>query len=153
MDTVVRPEFATLDRAACLALLARNRVGRVAFTDGPLVDVHPVHYVMRDDWIYGRTSPGTKLDAIRHNWRVAFEVDEVEQLWEWRSVVVHGGFYRLTPEGPPVDVARWQTALDAVRALVPETLTEHDPVPFRTVLFAIAMQEVTGRMATTRRAG
>ena len=31
--------------------------------------------------------------------------------------------------------------------IVPETLTERDPTPYRTVLFRIAVQEVTGREA------
>lgn len=149
MDTLIRPVFRSLDHAACVALLERNEVGRLAFADGMLVDVQPVHYVMRDGWIYGRTSPGSKLEAMKHNWRVAFEVDEIDGQYEWRSVVVHGGFYRLSPNGSPTEAARWRSALVALRTLFPATLTESDPVPFRSVVFGIAVQELTGRVATT----
>lgn len=142
------PRFVEMDPAQCSALLQRNNVGRLAFAQGPLVDVQPVHYVMGDGWIFGRTSAGEKLVTLRHNWRVAFEVDEIEDLFEWRSVVVRGGFYVLSPTGPPSEAARWQHALEALRTLIPETLTDDDPVPFRNVLFGIAVQEVTGRAAT-----
>lgn len=150
MSEAAGPRFYELDPAQCSALLERNQVGRLAFAQGPLVDVQPVHYVLGDGWIYGRTSAGEKLVTLRHNWRVAFEVDEIEDLFEWRSVVVHGGFYVLSPNGAPSDVARWQRALDALRELVPATLTDADPVPFRNVLFGIAVQEISGRAATQR---
>ena len=35
-----------------------------------------------------------------------------------------------------------------LRAILPETLTTEDPVPFRTVLFRIALDDVTGRAAS-----
>lgn len=151
MDTLTRPVIEKLGRAACVALLERNRVGRIAFADGPRVDVQPVHYVVHDGWIYGRTSEGAKLYALKQNWLVAFEVDEIDDLFEWRSVVVHGGFYRLDPEGTAADVARWETALAELRTVLPETFTDADPVPYRSVLFGIAMQEVSGRAASARR--
>jgi uncharacterized protein len=147
----VTPTFSELDPAACHVLLERNHVGRLAFSHGGRVDVQPVHYVLRDGWIYGRTSLGEKLQFLAHNWSVAFEVDEIHALFEWRSVVVHGGFYMLSPNGAPMEASRWQKALEALRSLVPETLTDNDPVPFRNKLFGIAVQSVTGREATTTR--
>jgi len=149
VDTLLRPTFKELDPAACHALLARNHVGRLAFAHGALVDVQPVHYVLSDGWIYGRISEGEKVQALAHNWRVAFEVDEIDGLFEWRSVVVHGGFYLLSPNGTPSEATRWQTALEAVRTLIPGSLTDQDPVPFRNKLFGVAIQQLTGRMATT----
>jgi nitroimidazol reductase NimA-like FMN-containing flavoprotein (pyridoxamine 5'-phosphate oxidase superfamily) len=145
--------FFGMDSVESLALLERNHVGRLAFAHGArpsaLVDIQPVHYVFADGWIFGRTSAGEKLSALEHNWSVAFEVDEIEALFEWRSVVVHGGFYILSPSGPPSDVALWQRALQALRTLIPDTLTDSDPVPFRNVLFGISIQKVSGRGATT----
>ena len=66
----------------CLALLARNQVGRLAFTFHDRVDIQPLHYVYEAGWIYGRTSQGTKLATLAHHQWVAFEVDEVEGLFE-----------------------------------------------------------------------
>ena len=73
----------------CLALLARNHVGRLAYAHHSHVQIEPLNYVYADGWLYGRTSPGAKLDATGESWwPVAFEVDEIDSLFSWRSVVV-----------------------------------------------------------------
>ncbi|MEX0912657.1 MAG: pyridoxamine 5'-phosphate oxidase family protein, partial [Gemmatimonadota bacterium] len=109
-------------------------------------------YVYQDDWIYGRTSHGTKYQALAdsayHWWPVVFEVDEVEELFRWRSVIARGGFYLIANEGSAADRETWMKAVGLLRTLVPETLRENDPGPGRTVLFRIAVQEATGREAT-----
>jgi nitroimidazol reductase NimA-like FMN-containing flavoprotein (pyridoxamine 5'-phosphate oxidase superfamily) len=135
-----RAYFRALDASEMSAVLARNHVGRLAYTFHDHVDIVPVHYVYSDGWIYGRTSPGEKLVTLAHHKWVAFEVDEVQGLYEWRSVVVRGGFYTLSG-----DDEAWNHALALIRRLVPEALTDEDPAPFRTVLFRIAVQESTGR--------
>lgn len=56
----------------------RNRVGRLAFSFRDRVDIEPLHYVFRGGWLYGRPSPGSKLQTLRHNPWVAFEVDEID---------------------------------------------------------------------------
>jgi len=73
------PRFRELDRAECLAILQRHFVGRMAFARKDGVDIEPIHYVLDDGWLYGRTQPGTKLEALTHNRWVALEVDEVEE--------------------------------------------------------------------------
>lgn len=150
-DPGVKPVFRDLDPTECVAILERNRLGRLAFSRATEVDVQPVHYVARGNWIFGRTSAGEKLSALERNWRVAFQVDEVTGTFDWSSVVVRGGFYVLSPDGNPTEAARWQQAVDALRTFMPETLTDNDPVPFRNVLFGIAVQEMTGRRAETER--
>src|SRR5690349_15736001 len=82
------PTFRELPRDECDALLARNHVGRVAFSFHDRVDLEPVHYVYAEGWIHGRTAPGAKVAVLRHHPWVAFEVDEVEGLFDWQSVVV-----------------------------------------------------------------
>jgi nitroimidazol reductase NimA-like FMN-containing flavoprotein (pyridoxamine 5'-phosphate oxidase superfamily) len=133
------------------ALLERNHVARIAFSFHDQVDIRPIHYVYADNWIYGRTSPSDKLDTLRHNQWVAFEVDEVEGAFEWSSVVAHGSFYRLSDESAPQNLELQKEALRRIRAFAPSTLRATDPVPFRTELFAIAIDRLTGRAASTSR--
>jgi hypothetical protein len=61
--------------------------------------------------------------------------------------VVHGGFYTLDPERSAWEREEWERAVEILRTLIPETLTESDPTPHRSVLFRIAVQEVSGRVA------
>jgi uncharacterized protein len=138
------PQFRELDREACEAMLSTHSVGRLAFASHNRVDIEPLHYALVDGWLYGRTSPGNKLTSIAHNRWVAFEVDEINGLFEWRSVVVHGAWY-LWENAPPAEQPAWERGIGALRALVPDTLTPQDPVPFRTVVFRIHLAEVTGR--------
>jgi uncharacterized protein len=149
MSTTPAPRIRSLDRAEIDQILARNYVGRLAYAWKNHVDIEPLHYVYDSGWIYGRTSAGTKLEATGETWApVAFEVDEVEGIFQWRSVVIHGGFYVLDEAGAEWEQAEWRRGVELLRRLIPETLSENDPVAFRTVIFRIAVQEASGREAT-----
>jgi uncharacterized protein len=147
MSVQTSPRFRELTRAECEAVLARGGVGRLGFTREERVDILPVHFAYRDGWIFGRTTPGPKLESLRQHWWVAFQVDEIDGLFEWRSVLLHGGFYRLLPEWSSREEALWTKARAALQSAFPEFFTDHDPVAERTVVFAIAVQQVTGRAA------
>ncbi|MDB4950269.1 MAG: hypothetical protein JWM27_2918 [Gemmatimonadetes bacterium] len=150
MSASPRPVFRALERAEVHAVLARNHVGRLAYGSGAHIDVEPVHYVYDGGWIYGRTSRGAKLEATGTHWSpVAFEVDEIEGLFDWRSAVVHGGFYTVSPDHGEWERQAWDDAVRVLRRLVPETFTDDDPTPFRNVVFRVAVQEVSGRAAST----
>jgi uncharacterized protein len=139
-------EARKLEEAEIRAVLARNFVGRLAYARGNHADIEPIHYVYSDGWIYGRTSRGRKLEKTGETWwPVAFEVDEIESLYRWRSVVVSGGFYVLSPEGPDWEREERERGVQLLRSLVPETFTDADPFPYRDVVFRIAVQEATGR--------
>ena len=141
------PVIRDLPPDECAAVLARGWVGRLAFTHRDRVDIQPVHYVYEDGWIYGRTSAGAKLETLRRNPWVAFEVDEVHAPFDWTSVVVKGSFHRLDEEAVPREVLAREHALALLRELVPRTLQQGDPAPWRDVVFRIAVDEITGREA------
>lgn len=148
--TVVSPSFRDLNDEEIETLLSRNHVGRIAFSFHDAVDIRPIHYVHHDGWLYGRTSESDKLLTLRHNQWVAFEIDEVKEMFDWKSVVVHGTFYHLAAEGTEYDIRLYERAVRSIRELTPETLTERDPVPFRTEIFAIHVETRTGRSSSTK---
>jgi len=141
------PNIIELSGDEITALLARNRVGRIAYAMHDRVDIEPLHYVYHDGWIYARTSRGAKLATIERNKWVAFEVDEVSSLFDWRSAVVHGGVYAILPDSNPESRELFEKALQLLRRLLPATFREDDPVPNRDVIIRIAVQEATGRRA------
>ena len=146
---VPSPTFRSLSHAECDALLARNHVGRIAFVLRDRVDIQPIHYAYEAGWLFGRTSEGGKLMTLAHNHWLAFEVDEVRGVFDWQSVVVHGTFHRIDPDGPPAERGAAARAVHLLREIVPETYTAGDPAAFRTVLFRISIGEVTGRAASS----
>lgn len=152
MPNASSPMIHVLSHDECVALLCRHDVGRLAFTFHDRVDIQPIHYIYEGGYLYGRTSEGAKIETLAHNRWVAFEVDEVRGTFDWVSVVVRGAFYRLDLDSAVFDERR--TAAHAAALLhnvVSNTLEVGDPVPFRTVLFRIHADEVSGRRATPAR--
>ena len=68
--------------ADCLALLERHTVGRMAYSHRNRVDIAPIHYVYSDGWVFARTSGGAKMTTLRHVPWVAFEVDEIDGVFD-----------------------------------------------------------------------
>jgi uncharacterized protein len=146
---IPRPTFRDLDADECRALLARHHVGRLATSHRDRVDIIPIHYVYEDGWIYGRSAAGTKLETVTHNRWVAFEVDEVDGPFDWRSVVVKGGFYFLRPEGSSQEQELYEKGVAVIRRMVPVAFTDRDPLPERAIIFRIHVDELTGRAASS----
>lgn len=141
------PVFRELTTEECEALLAVHHVGRIAFSFKDRPDVEPIHFVFENGWIYGRTAEGSKLTTIGHHPYVAFEVDEVHGVFDWRSVVAHGTVYVLEPGPGETNAAEYKRALTLLRRFEPRTLKSGDPVPFRRVMFGIHVDELYGREA------
>lgn len=137
--------FRDLSDTECRELLARNNIGRIAYQIRDHVNIVPLGYVYHDEWLACRTQEGSKVSVLRHSPYVAFEVDEVEGLFDWKSVVVQGSWYEedLPTEGR-------EETLAALRSVAPDVLTPDDPTPFRDVLFRIHIREMTGRAASTK---
>jgi nitroimidazol reductase NimA-like FMN-containing flavoprotein (pyridoxamine 5'-phosphate oxidase superfamily) len=149
-STALQPVFREMPEADAERILERNFLGRMAFSFKDRVDIRPLHYVYADRWLFGRTSPGEKLVTLQHSQWVAFEVDEVAGPFEWASVIVKGTFYRLSPDGSTHDVALYERALGFLRKVMPGALTPSDPVSFRTELFGISVDSLTGRSCSTQ---
>jgi nitroimidazol reductase NimA-like FMN-containing flavoprotein (pyridoxamine 5'-phosphate oxidase superfamily) len=140
------PQFSELTADEARALLKRLHVGRLAFTLHDRVDIEPINYASDGEWIFGRTSAGSKLTTLLHHPFCAFETDEVRDLFDWSSVVVKGTFYLLDPGLGSTDTYR--RALQLLRDLLPGTFSAEDPVPQRDILFGIFVHDITGRAAT-----
>ena len=153
MSKTTRPTFRDLDASEAAAILARNHVGRIAYSFHDRVDIEPIHYVYADGVIHLRTVAGSKLATLAHSPWPAFEVDEVDGLFDWRSVVVHGSAYRLDNAESPAARASYDTAIRHLRTLVPHALDDDDPTPERTVVLQIHPATVTGREARSTASG
>ncbi len=77
MASGLKPMIRKLTGTEAQALLVRNSVGRIAFSQHDRVDIEPLHYVYDAPWIFGRTSSGAKLLTLEHNHWCALETDEV----------------------------------------------------------------------------
>lgn len=99
--------FAEIGDQECRELLASRTIGRVAWTSptGPIV--LPITYTLDGDLIVFRTSPTSVLSNLASDYRVAFEIDDFDEvaMTGW-SVLVRGvcseiGVERLNPLPKP----------------------------------------------------
>jgi hypothetical protein len=147
MTTARQPEFRDLDEAEIRELLARNHVGRIAYSFRNRVDIEPIGYVYADDAIYMRTTPGSKLITLARAPWVAFEVDEVRGPFDWQSVVVHGTVYLVPQSGSPAVQENYRHAVQRLRDVVPDAFGGNDPTPERHIVLKLHIDTSTGREA------
>jgi nitroimidazol reductase NimA-like FMN-containing flavoprotein (pyridoxamine 5'-phosphate oxidase superfamily) len=141
-----KPTIGALNTDEMNVLLTRNCVGRIAYSLHDRVDVEPIHYVYDAPWVFGRTSAGAKLLTLSHSQWCAFEVDEVQSLFDWQSVVVKGAFI---PFDLAANAALYARALTGLRRLIPSTLTDDDPSPHRDIVFGIHASDMSGRCSVS----
>lgn len=143
-------------------LLQRQAVGRIGCSDDGRPYVVPICYAYLDGALYGHSGIGQKVEIMRANPDVCFEVDEVKGLGEWESAVLTGRYEELV--GPEIE--------EGLRLLVEhlapmagspdphdsgdgpeEGSTRHflDRSSRHGVVFRIRVTEMTGRYETSKR--
>lgn len=76
-------------------LLLSQAVGRIACCTMMKPYIVPVTYVYDGKYIYGQTKEGMKLDILRKNPQVCFEVDVMLDMANWQSAVIYGTFQEI----------------------------------------------------------
>ncbi|MEK6481884.1 pyridoxamine 5'-phosphate oxidase family protein [Catalinimonas sp. 4WD22] len=79
-------------------LLISNLSGRLGCCADGIPYVVPIAYAYHQSYIYSHTREGTKVEMMRRNPNVCFEVDQIDNLANWRSVIVQGTFEELQGE-------------------------------------------------------
>lgn len=119
------------------AMLFRHKVGRLGCTAHDRPYVVPINYVFDGTYIYSYSSPGRKIDMMREQPIVAFQVDEIENDDSWRSVMVEGEYQELSGRSRAVAIRH----LAATDEVVARTLSAGE----RVVVFRIALTDRSGR--------
>ncbi|HEY6899488.1 MAG TPA: pyridoxamine 5'-phosphate oxidase family protein [Puia sp.] len=76
-------------------LLRKEVVGRIGCAEGSSVYVVPISYTYDGTYIYCHTYEGLKVDIMRRQPHVCFEVDRMHDMANWQSVIVNGTFEEL----------------------------------------------------------
>lgn len=88
----------TLTRDQIEHILSSGLIGRIGCYADNNVYVVPVTYVFDDKYIYTHSREGMKVQMMRKNPEVCFEVDSIEGMTNWRCVIVWGKFQELKTE-------------------------------------------------------
>lgn len=76
-------------------LLVRSVIGRIGYHDEVKSYITPVTYFFDGEYVLGQTNEGLKLDIMRKNPFVCFEVDAMSSVSNWESVIAWGHFEEL----------------------------------------------------------
>ena len=133
-------------------LLTSQVLGRLACCNGVQPYIVPVTYAYDGKYIFGQTNEGMKLEILRKNPKVCFEVDSMINMANWQSVLVFGEFEELKNEES--EIAREILFGRVFSLMTSSTVHQHqhevDSVPddstrVKYVMYRIKINSVTGR--------
>jgi uncharacterized protein len=76
-------------------VLLRETIGRLGCHADGRIYVVPIAYAYDGEHVYAHSRAGMKIRAMRVNPNVCFEVDQIDDLAHWRSVVAWGSYEEL----------------------------------------------------------
>ena len=76
-------------------MLSACKIGRLGCVDNGEPYVVPINYVFEDGSVYSHSLPGRKIEAMRAHPRACLQVDEIENDFQWRSVIAYGNFEEI----------------------------------------------------------
>ena len=77
-------------------LLAQQIIGRIGCHANGITYIVPISYTYDGEYIYGRSFDGLKIEMMRKNPQVCFQVDSMANMANWKSVIAWGTFKELT---------------------------------------------------------
>jgi nitroimidazol reductase NimA-like FMN-containing flavoprotein (pyridoxamine 5'-phosphate oxidase superfamily) len=138
----------------CRKVLQSASVGRIACARDGQPYVVPIYFSFDGTYIYGFTTIGQKVEWMRSNSLVCFEVDQITNRNEWVSIVVFGRYEEL-PDTPECECARIQAFQFLQKRAMwwePAYMSQahrDQPHSLAPVFYRIHIEKMTGHRATS----
>ncbi|MEO8404609.1 MAG: pyridoxamine 5'-phosphate oxidase family protein [Chitinophagaceae bacterium] len=132
-------------------LIHEQFIGRVGCHADDTTYVVPISYAYDGEYIYGHTLEGMKINIMRKNPKICFEVDSTTNLSNWQSVIAWGEFEELGAGFERNEALRKLEArkLPMLKSetmkLTPEWPFPSDVSEIDGIVFRIRLGEKTGR--------
>jgi uncharacterized protein len=120
-------------------MLRRHRIGRIGCSANDRPYVVPITYAYDGEHVYGYSALGRKIEVMREQPLVCFEVDEIDGDASWRSIIAEGIYEEL---------ANGEDRRDALRRLLPgngQFVSRTLNGASRFVVFRLRLTERSGR--------
>ena len=135
-------------------LLTSQAIGRIACCDGHHPYIVPVMYSYDGHYIYGQSTEGQKMELMRENPNVCFQVDLSCDLNNWQSAIAFGQFEELQDE--TASTAREFLFSKVLPLMTPSAIHQHehwegnghelsDKDRIKPIMFRIKINEKSGR--------
>lgn len=140
----------------CRQVLQSANLGRLACARNNQPYVVPINFAFDGTYIYGFTTVGQKVEWMRTNQLVCFEMDQITDHNHWVSIVIFGRYEEL-PDTPDCQCARSQAykflqerAMWWEPAYISQEHRDqsHSLTP---VFYRIHIEKMTGHRATTEK--
>jgi nitroimidazol reductase NimA-like FMN-containing flavoprotein (pyridoxamine 5'-phosphate oxidase superfamily) len=142
-----------LTRKASMELLAESRLGHLACANNGQPYVTPCYFAYHDQYIYGFSTAGQKIEWLRKNPLACLQVDKVSSFQEWTSIIVLGRYEELSKTGES------QEARERAYKLLHQhefwwepgytrTVLHGEARPLEPVYYRVSVDEITGHKAT-----
>lgn len=135
-------------------VLTSNALGRIGCREDDHIYIVPINYVYDRENIIAHSVPGMKIDMMRKNPNVCFQVDEIKNYTEWKSVIAQGVYEELTDEGERYDAMKLfvekTLRLKVSETAIPPEVSEkrihpRSPGNIKMIIYRIVLTEKTGR--------
>lgn len=136
-----------------VSVLKENALGRLGCCDGTQSYIVPTNYYYDGEAIVLHSEVGLKINIMRQNPNVCFEVDELTDFTHWKSVIVFGRYVEIEVEEEQKEVMdAYVNSLMRIKlsetALLPEihqARLHPRTGPLNTVIYKIVIDKMTGR--------
>ena len=144
--------FGNLSEEGVEEVLKHQLLGHIGCHANNMTYVVPICYAYDGKYIYGRTFEGMKITMMRENPKVCFQVEHLESMVNWQSVICWGEFEELTDinkRNKGIEVL--QNRVSAVMGDKTLQLSPHWPFSISEldsvigIIFCISLNEKTGR--------
>lgn len=79
-------------------ILSSQTIGRIGCMEDGKMYIIPISYAFDNGSIYSHSMEGLKIKIMRNNPSVCFQVDSIETMTNWRSVIIWGEFEEIKNE-------------------------------------------------------
>ena len=143
-----------INKEACLKILADNYIGHLAYVykNSPFVVPITYYFNSKNKSLIGYTGEGHKTTALRENNSVALEVEDIESIDNWSTVLVHGTYEEL--EGSDAKFLLHKFAIGVKEIIAKKEHKEYEFIPqfsdkthpeAQPIVYRINIEEITGK--------
>lgn len=133
---------------------SQQHFGHLGCSDGTRMYVVPISYIYHGDHILCHSRGGMKIDIMRKNPSVCFQVEKIDNYTHWKSLIAWGNYEEIKDK-TEIEDAQKQFGSKELNIKFSLSLTPHQTEPAdgqaekapatEVVFYRIKFTEVTGR--------
>lgn len=76
-------------------LISRQVTGRLGCVENDKAYIVPINYFYKNSTVFAHSAPGKKINMMRKNPVVCFQVDEIQSIFRWQSAILWGNYEEI----------------------------------------------------------